>query len=179
VVGQDLDDLLTQAGCTAALHVRRLSDDAEVALRADEAWLAASVIKVAIAVEFYAQAEEGRVDPRTTVTLEPGRRTPGPTGVSLAADPVSMSLRDLCAAMLSISDNAATDAVLARVGVAAVHERLRELGLVDTYLEGGCMQLMDTVANDLGFPEWEQLLAVDREISAHELLGSRTFEIVA
>src|SRR5688500_2099164 len=49
-VGQDLDDLLTRAGCTAALHVRRLSDDAEVALRADEAWLAASVIKVAIAL---------------------------------------------------------------------------------------------------------------------------------
>lgn len=121
------DDLLTQAGCTAALHVRRFSDDAEIALRADEAWLAASVIKVAIALEFYAQAEDGRVDPCTTVTLESGRRTPGPTGISLAADPVSMSLRDLCAAMLSISVNAAADAVLAAVGKDAVNGRLRRL----------------------------------------------------
>jgi beta-lactamase class A len=174
VVGQDLDDLLTQAGCTAALHVRRLSDDAEIALRADEAWLAASVIKVAIAVEFYAQAEEGRVDPCTTVTLEPGRRTPGPTGISLAADPVSMSLRDLCAAMLSISDNAATDAVLAAVGKDAVNERLRRLGCRSTVLTESIQESVDALARDLGYPDYTTLLRAQADEFGAEAQAAAT-----
>jgi beta-lactamase class A len=78
--------------------------------------------------------------------------------------------------MLTLSDNAATDAVLARVGVERVHERLRELGLVDTFLEGGCMQLMDAVAQDLGFPDWDAVLAAEGEVAPEVLLESRTFD---
>jgi beta-lactamase class A len=39
-----------------------------------------------------------------------------------------MSLRDLCSLMLTISDNAAADAVHAAVGRDSVDERLRTLG---------------------------------------------------
>ena len=158
------------------LHVRDIDGGGEVGEGEDELVVAASTFKVAVALALFDLAAVGSLDPAERLTLPPGARTDGPTGISVLQDEVTLSLRDAAALMLSISDNAATDAVLARVGVAAVHERLRELGLVDTYLEGGCMQLMDTVANDLGFPEWEALLSVEREVSAEELLGSRTFD---
>jgi len=123
-VRRRIDDCFEAAGCTGALHVHRLSDGAEVACRADDIWLAASVIKVVIGLEFYAQTDDGLLDPTQPVLLRAALRTPGPTGISMAEDDATMSLRDLCAAMLTVSDNAATDAILDVVGVGAVNERL-------------------------------------------------------
>ncbi len=165
LVEAELDQIFERAGCTGALHVARISDRAEVALREDEEWLAASVIKVAIGLEFYAQVEEGRIDARAAVILDPARRTPGPTGVSIAEDPVTMSLGDLCAAMLTVSDNAATDAVLECVTMSAVNERLRSLGCDATVLVASIHELLDSLAEDLGFADYATLLrAQDDEL---------------
>jgi beta-lactamase class A len=158
------------------LHVREIDGPGEVGEGEDQHVVAASTFKVAVALTFFQLAAEGVLDAAERIVLAPGARTLGPTGVSMLRDEVSLSLRDAAALMLTVSDNAAADAVLARVGVAAVHDRLRELGLVDTFLEGGCMQLMDAVAQDLGFSEWEDLLRTEGEISAEELLRSRTFD---
>jgi beta-lactamase class A len=157
-VGDDLDDLFEGAGCTGALHVIRVSDAAEVALRADEPWLAASVIKVPIALEFYAQVGQGLLDAMAAVTLEAASRTPGPTGISVAVDPVTMSLRDLCGAMLAISDNAATDVVLESVGKEAVNQRLKRLGCASTRLVESISGSIDAMARDLGFADYSTLL---------------------
>ena len=158
------------------LHVRDIDGGAEVGEAEDELVVAASTFKVAVALAFFDLAAAGSLDPAERITLPTGARTDGPTGVSILQDDVSLTLRDAAALMLTISDNAATDAVLARIGVDAVHDRLRELGLVDTYLHGGCMQLMDTIANDLGFTGWETLVRTEGEISTGELLASRTFD---
>jgi beta-lactamase class A len=158
------------------LHVRDIDGAGEVGEGEDELVVAASTFKVAVALAFFDLAGCGAVDAAERLTLQPGARTDGPTGVSILHDEVSLTLRDAAALMLTVSDNAATDALLARIGVEAVHERLRELGLVDTYLEGGCMQLMDAVAKDLGFGEWDDLLATDSEIAADDLIRSSTFD---
>lgn len=150
--------IFVDAGCVGALHVRRLSDDAEVDLRADDVWLAASIIKVAIGLEFYAQADDGALDPARMITLVPGRRTPGPTGISSAIDPVTISLRDLCAAMLAISDNAATDVVLEVVGIDAVNDRLGRLGCTSTVLVESIGSSIDALATELGFTDYATLL---------------------
>jgi len=157
-VVDQISRIFDDAGCVGALHVRRPSDDAEVDLRAENVWLAASIIKVAIGLEFYAQADDGALDPARLITLVPGRRTPGPTGISCATDAVTMSLRDLCAAMLAISDNAATDAVLEVVGIAAVNDRLARLGCTSTVLVESIGSSIDALATELGFPDYATLL---------------------
>jgi len=157
-VGASIEESFEGAGCTGALLVRRLSDDAEVGVRSDDVWLAASVIKVPIALEFFVQAEQGQLDPTLRVTLQPGMSTPGPSGISLAQDAVTISLRDLVLLMLSISDNAATDAVLAAVSAEAVNRRLRDLGCQSTVLVDSIQASVDTLAVDLGFPDYATLL---------------------
>jgi beta-lactamase class A len=157
-------------------HVREVDGSAEVGEGEDELVVAASTFKVAVALAFFDLASAGWLDPAERVSLAPGARTLGPTGISILRDEVSLTLRDAASLMLTVGDNAAGDAVLARIGIAAVHDRLRELGLVDTYLEGGCMQLMDAVAEDLGFPDWEALLVAEGDVSAADLLRSRTFD---
>lgn len=158
VMNAGLNAIFDAAGCTGALHVCRLSDGAEVGLRADEAWVAASVIKVPIALEFYAQVEESNLDPRRSLTLTAEGRTPGPSGISIAADPVTMSLRDLCTAMLTVSDNAATDAVVEAVGRHAVNRRLQALGCTSTVLVESIGEMLDSFAQDLGFDHYARLL---------------------
>jgi beta-lactamase class A len=59
--------------------------------------------------------------------------------------------------MLVVSDNAATDVVLHRVGLAAVNARATSLGLTGTVLESDLRTLVDSIGQDAGFVGWEDL----------------------
>ncbi|QTV79597.1 serine hydrolase [Microbacterium sp. NIBRBAC000506063] len=63
-----------------------------------------------------------------------------------------MSLRDLAHFMMTLSDNAATDIVMDRVGRAAIGAVIDDLDLHATRVDGDCGDLFDTIAEDLGIP---------------------------
>ena len=96
--------------------MRDLDTGAEVGFEADRPVVPASVFKVLVALEFYARAAEGEIDPAKQVDLRPAVVTPGPVGISNFQDPVRLSLRDLARMMLTLSDNAAADLLIGRVG---------------------------------------------------------------
>jgi beta-lactamase class A len=66
-----------------------------------------------MAIDVQAQIADGRLDPRERVTPRAADHSPGPVGFSLYQDDV---IRDLVVAMLTISDNPTTDALLRIVG---------------------------------------------------------------
>lgn len=140
------------------MHAMRLSDGTEIGYNADEPEVMASIVKVPIGLEFYAQAFDGRVNPSQAISLSPPDCTPGPTGISRFNDPVSASLRDLAYLMLTISDNAATDAVTRSVGLEAVNARLVEVGCRATSVQGDIQTMLDEVGVDLGFSDYRELL---------------------
>jgi beta-lactamase class A len=155
----DLRRLFDEAGCIGSLHAVRLSDGAEVSLDADRPHVLASVVKVPIGLEFYAQVDAGRIEPTETVSLDPAHRTKGPVGISQFEDTVTMSLRDLSYMMLTISDNAAADAVTAAVGIPAVNDRLRAIGCRQTVVVESLHAMLDGVASDMGHRNYTELLA--------------------
>ncbi|MEU2720679.1 serine hydrolase [Streptomyces smyrnaeus] len=137
-IERTLRALFDDAGVRGWLHVAELRrPTAQVTVDADETVLMGSVYKVPLAVAYCRQVDAGVLDPRQRVTLPPQDRLPGPTGISQLRDEVTMSLRDLVVMMLSISDNAAADAVLRQVGSTAVEDTCRALGLVRTRLNDG------------------------------------------
>jgi beta-lactamase class A len=69
-----------------------------------------------------------------------------------------MSLRDLCTAMLTVSDNAATDAVLEAVGKDAVNRRLKALGCSSSVLVESIGESLHSIAQELGFENYAELL---------------------
>lgn len=77
-------------------------------------------IQVAVAVERAISA--AMLDGAEARVLTPERRTPGPTGISLMRDEVIMSVRDLAVAMLTISDNVATDELINLAGLEAINQ---------------------------------------------------------
>lgn len=155
----DFKRVFDEAGCIGSLHAVRLSDGRDISHDADRPHVLASVVKVPIGLEFYAQADVGLLDPRDTVTLEPELRTPGPVGISQFEDSVTMSLRDLSYLMLTISDNAATDVVTAAVGIWAVNDRLKAVGCRDTVVAESLKAMLDGVATDLGHRDYSELAA--------------------
>lgn len=64
----------------------------------------ASVMKIQVALAIENAIRDGSVDGAERRALRPADRTPGPVGLSLIGDEVTMTVRDLVALMLTISD---------------------------------------------------------------------------
>jgi beta-lactamase class A len=146
-------------GCVGTLHALSLSSGAQIGLRPDAPMVIASVFKPLVALEFYAQAQAGVLDPAEMVEITPGRSTPGPVGLSNFQDPARMSLRDLARMMLTLSDNAATDLLTQRVGLDRVNARVRACGCRDTVVESDLATLLDGVAAEMGWRSYAELVA--------------------
>ena len=152
-----LADLFHRAGCQGWLCALDIDGPAEVALDATVPVVAASVFKVTVALEFFRQVAGGRLEAAERVRLDPSDSAPGPTGFSTFTDEVEVSLRDLARMMLTISDNAATDVLLARVGQAAVNDTAATLGLVDTVVTASLRELLDGIGQELDYAGWQEL----------------------
>lgn len=147
------------AGVTGRLHAVDLDTGREVGVAADEPVVVASVFKVPLLVTFFRQVAAGLIDPAEQVTMRPGARSMGPTGLAVLTDEVRMSLRDLACMMITVSDNAAADEVFARVGVPEVNGVLAGLGLAHTHVAGCCRDLYDSMLVDVGVDDFDELWA--------------------
>jgi beta-lactamase class A len=154
-----IEELFARAGCTGQLCVQALAGGREIAVEAGRPAVAASVFKVLLALEAETQFAAGRLDRHERVTLPAAARTPGPTGFSLFRDDVQVSRQDLVVAMLTISDNAATDALLHQVGVETVNASAARLGLTGTVIPGDLYAMINSIGRDAGFTDWAGLTA--------------------
>ncbi|MFI9503490.1 serine hydrolase [Nocardia sp. NPDC052566] len=141
-------DVFAAAGASGYLHAREVDGTAEIGVDADAPVVLASVFKIPVALAYARQVALGELDPaeRATVTA---RDRIGGIGTAGCAHDVEMSWHDLALFALTMSDNAATDVLLRRVGVDAVRGVLAELGLRETRIIGGCADLFATIVDEL------------------------------
>lgn len=138
-VAADLDVLLTPLAKAhkgkVSLAVKHLATGEAFYLNADEPMPTASLIKLAVLVEAYAQKDEGKVKFETVLTLKKEDKVPG-SGVLTPhfSDGATFPLRDAVRLMIAHSDNTATNMVIDKVGVKEVNERMAKLGLPNTRL---------------------------------------------
>ena len=99
----------------------------------DRAVPAASVIKVPLVMALYADAADGLID--LTERVATGDRVDGSGILRDMPDVAALSLRDLAAAMMILSDNTATNRVIERLGVDRVAARMAEWGIANTALK--------------------------------------------
>jgi len=115
--------------------VREVGGTTLFSQRTDEAFPAASVIKIPLVMTLYADAAEGRVSLEERVAVG---ATVGGTGIlGDLRDVADVSLRDLAMLTIALSDNTATNRLIDRLGVARVEERMAEWGCVLTKLARG------------------------------------------
>lgn len=156
---------------TAYVDAVDIDTGANVDLRADDAVVSASVFKVPVLLEVCCQIAEGDRSATERINLAPQDfATLGPTGLSVTSDAVSLSLRDLYLSMMTVSDNRATDVVMALVGRERINARMAALGLHATVLERDCSGLFSQMREELG-PDRAGSLSLD-DAALAELLAS-------
>jgi beta-lactamase class A len=126
---------------------------------ADDLVTPASVMKIQIALATLESIATGREDGTRRVLLAGNRRTPGPVGVSLMADDVEISVRDLVPLMMTISDNVATDALIDQIGLSTINDLTSALGLERTRIASDLMTMLDDMAREVGFADYPALTA--------------------
>lgn len=167
-----LRTVFADAGVRGWLHAapvdQRLGEDDAVAVDPDQPVPMASLYKLPLLVAWCREVDAGRLDPTGEVRLDPAYRTPGPTGISTFADEVRLSGRDLVRMMMTVSDNAAADAVLTEVGLETVAEVLVELGLTGTVIRGGAADTQELLVAETGSSEYAEavraLTDIDRPV---------------
>lgn len=163
MVSSPIDEraVLRQLGLSGAGFAAPIAGGEGVGFCSDERVAPASVIKILIALAVENSIATGELSGSEVRLLSRKHRTPGPVGLSLMQDDVSMSVRDLVVAMLTISDNAATDELIELVGLAAINGLAARLGLVETEITSTLQDQLDAIARDAGFSDYAALAAHD------------------
>src|SRR5947199_2739202 len=116
-----------------AIAVKHLGSGECYSLNADEPMPTASLIKLAVMIETYQQAAEGRIKLEDMVTLRQEDKVTGSGILTEHFSPgASFPLRDAVRLMTAFSDNTATNLVLDRIGIAATAKRMEAWGYPNT-----------------------------------------------
>lgn len=132
LLGRFLESARGAGGRVGALVVAEDGSEA-LALDPDGTYLAASVIKIPLVMTLFADAAEGMWSLEERVPV--GRRIDGSGVLRDLRDVEPMSLRDLAALAMTVSDNTATNRLIERIGVDRVNERLDGWGCRVTRLQ--------------------------------------------
>ncbi|WP_158630449.1 serine hydrolase [Glycomyces terrestris] len=154
-----IDEFFAPLGARASAHIRDLADGRGLGVREDEPVILVSVVKLFIAWEFRRQVEEGLIDPAATVRTTAEDRLGG-TGTAGFRYDSQISVWDLAALMMEVSDNSAADLVTARIGAGSLRSLPARLGLKGTRLLGPPRSILEAVARDLDAPDLQALAHV-------------------
>jgi beta-lactamase class A len=116
-----------------AVAVKNLTTGETYYINPDDAMPTASLIKLPVMVETYAQAKDAKVKFDTKLTLTKDDKVPG-SGILTAhfSDGATFPLRDAVRLMIVFSDNTATNLVLDQIGIPSTNKRMAELGFKNT-----------------------------------------------
>ncbi|HXJ87145.1 MAG TPA: serine hydrolase [Candidatus Binatia bacterium] len=111
-------------------------------LREDEVFAQASSIKITVLANLYLQAQHGKLKLTDLYTVQSSDLVPDSDIMNgLTPEVTRLTLRDLATMMVAVSDNAATNVLIDRVGMQNVNAMLDSLGLAHTRLRRKMMDL--------------------------------------
>lgn len=134
-LGRDLNQLVAQFDGVMSLAVLDPAGGDTLAINGDLLMPQASSIKIAVLLEALRQAQAGKLRLEERVEIRKAQFAGGSGVLQVFGDGSSaLSLRDLAALMMVVSDNTATNILIDRVGQAQVNATLQSLGFERTRL---------------------------------------------
>lgn len=125
---------LEQLGGDTGVYVKNLVTGETYARGEDTPVVAASVIKIPVMIEAFRQDAAGELSLGEVHALEDWERLPSCGTLKAMHTGIEMTLEDLVKLMIIVSDNAATNIMIRRVGMENVNHTLRALGCKKTTL---------------------------------------------
>ena len=105
-----------------------------LSINGDEAFRAASVIKIPILYELFRKSDAHTLDFNASHTVSSSNLCTGSGVIRLLHRPLQLTIHDLATLMIVVSDNSATNELIDVAGVAAVNSTMTSLGLNRTIL---------------------------------------------
>lgn len=168
-LGRHIEGVVMRAGGEVGVAVKHLESGQSFGLNAEMSFPMASTFKLPILVELMSQVREGKLSLDDEVSVQKTDQHLG-SGMlsSLTAPGLKLSVRNLVNLMMMISDNSATDILLAKVGPENVNRRLKQLGIDGIMVARSCQELiMDWMGVDFkkyGGLTLEQIEAESRKM---------------
>jgi len=168
-----ITERLSRVDGVVGLWIKDLTSGEEMALDAGRLFPTASSIKIAVLLELYRQAGEGRFRITDRHRITAAERTPG-SGVllELGDGTVEMSIKDLAILMITVSDNTATNILIDQVGMDSVNATLDRLGLGRTRLLRKMMALKEQARGNENVSTPQELGRLVEKIYRAEVLGA-------
>ena len=110
-------------------YYKNLTTGMEYGVRAQETFLAASVIKLPLYLHVLRRVEQGSLSMDQTVTVTAEDKVPICGALTLFTGDVTVDIRTLCRLMISLSDNTATNVLIRLCGIEETSEAFRAMGL--------------------------------------------------
>ena len=168
---EEIQALADANGMEIGLAAHHLESDQHCELNAETLFPMASVLKIPILATAFQQYDQGYfyLDDRWSLSEDHKRRGSGI--LPFFGPGLTPTVHDLLTLMIIISDNTATDMVLARLGGPEVVERtMHDLGLTDIYLKltikallGSCLPELDPELDDVAQRVQYQALGFKRD----------------
>ena len=115
-------------------YYKNLLTGYEYSVRGDEAFSAASVIKLPLFMHVLAESAAGRMSMEEKLVVDDADKVPICGALTLFTGPVEADVRTLCRLMISISDNTATNKLIRHSTVAGASAGFEAMGLKKTKL---------------------------------------------
>lgn len=107
-----------------------------VDINSKQTFPAASIIKLPILLDLFRNIEAGQADLRDEVKIENYYRAEGSGSIKNSPDSKNFTLDELANAMITTSDNSATNMIMAQIGgMPSINRAIKEWGISNTYLE--------------------------------------------
>jgi beta-lactamase class A len=114
------------------LYAKNLETGQSYSLAGETPVRTASTIKLAIMIECFAEAAEGKLDLNQSLKVAGEEKVSGSGILQDLSNDDQLPIRDVIDLMIVLSDNTATNLILNRIGGNAVNARMAELGLTQT-----------------------------------------------
>ena len=143
LIRQEMEQIPGHTG----FYYKNLVTGYEFGVRADEAFGAASVIKLPLFLHVLERASAGCFSMSDTLVVTEEDKVPICGALTLFTDDIEVDIRTLCRLMISISDNTATKCLIKHCTIEGTSEGFRKMGLEKTVLH---RRLFDSAASRAG-----------------------------
>ena len=113
-------------------YYKNLVTGLEFGVNADDAFLAASVIKFPLLLNVLTRAQRGEISLDDVLTVENWEKVPSCGGLNQFTDAVTADIQTLCRLMIVLSDNTATNKLFRFCGLEQCNEAFRAMDLEKT-----------------------------------------------
>lgn len=150
-VNGDVADIAGSAGMHVGVAVVDLATGTWMSHQSDEQMVSASMIKLAVAAAFLEQVKAGAFSLDDTYALQYSDFVGGTGSLSALGAGAEVSYREIVRRMICASDNTATNILIRAIGMDAVNEEAKKLGLEATQLN---RLMMDEAASAAGIENY-------------------------